>query len=135
MNSENTKTSDWHRLLLNLTNKIDLRRKDKYIAFVKGYGFLSFARNIGKNVGKNITKNLSSKCCQKRLDCATGSATDPLKTASKRTIKKTAQVPGDLIGNEIVDKITRVSKTSSENNWSKWRRNTKRKIQISRTKI
>ena len=29
--------------------------------FVKGYEFLSFARNMGKNVGKNIRKNLSSK--------------------------------------------------------------------------
>ena len=29
--------------------------------FVKGYGFLSFARNISKNIGKNISKNLSSK--------------------------------------------------------------------------
>ena len=32
MNSENSKTSDPHRLLLNLTDKIDLRKKDKYIA-------------------------------------------------------------------------------------------------------
>ena len=32
MNSENSKTSDWHRLLLNLTDNKDLRRKDKYIA-------------------------------------------------------------------------------------------------------
>ena len=32
MNSKNGKTSDPHRLLLNLTDKIDLRRKDKYIA-------------------------------------------------------------------------------------------------------
>ena len=32
VNSENSKTSDHHRLLLNLPNKIDLRRKDKYIA-------------------------------------------------------------------------------------------------------
>ena len=32
MNSENNKTSDPHRLLLNLADKIDLRRKDKYIA-------------------------------------------------------------------------------------------------------
>ena len=32
MNSRNSKTSDPHRLLLNLANKIDLRRKDKYIA-------------------------------------------------------------------------------------------------------
>ena len=32
MNSENSETSDPHRLLLNLTDKIDLRRKEKYIA-------------------------------------------------------------------------------------------------------
>ena len=35
---------------------------------MKGYGFLSFARNISKIVGKNISKNLSSKDSQKRLD-------------------------------------------------------------------
>ena len=32
MNSRNIKASDPHRLLRNLTGKIDLRRKDKYIA-------------------------------------------------------------------------------------------------------
>ena len=32
MNSKNSKTSDPHRLLLNFTDKKDLRRKDKYIA-------------------------------------------------------------------------------------------------------
>ena len=32
MNSKNSETSDLHRLLLNLTDKLDLRRKDKYIA-------------------------------------------------------------------------------------------------------
>ena len=31
MNSGNIKTSDLHRLSLNLTEKIDLRRKDEYI--------------------------------------------------------------------------------------------------------
>ena len=31
MNSENSKTSDPRRLLLNLTDKVDLRRNDKYI--------------------------------------------------------------------------------------------------------
>ena len=33
--------------------------------FVKGYGFLSFAKNMVKNVGRNISKNLSSKYSQK----------------------------------------------------------------------
>ena len=32
MNSKKSKTSHPHRLLINLTDKIDLRRKDKYIA-------------------------------------------------------------------------------------------------------
>ena len=32
MNSENSKTSDLHRLLLNLSKKINLKRSDKYVA-------------------------------------------------------------------------------------------------------
>ena len=31
MNSENSKTSDPHRLLLNIRDKVELKRKDKYI--------------------------------------------------------------------------------------------------------
>ena len=31
MNSENSKTSDPHRLLLNLSGKIDLKRSHKYV--------------------------------------------------------------------------------------------------------
>ena len=33
MNSENSKTSDSHRLLLNCSDKIDLNRSYKYVAF------------------------------------------------------------------------------------------------------
>ena len=32
MNSENSKTTDTHRLLLNLTDEINLKRSDKYVA-------------------------------------------------------------------------------------------------------
>ena len=32
INSKNSQTSDPHKLLINLTDKIVLRRKDKYIA-------------------------------------------------------------------------------------------------------
>ena len=32
MNSENSKTSDPHRLSLNLLDKINLKRSDKYVA-------------------------------------------------------------------------------------------------------
>ena len=71
--------------------------------YVKGYGFLSFAKNIGKN--------LSNKYGQKLVDTAKKSATDALKIVSKRAIQKTAEAIGDLVGNETADKITRISKT------------------------
>ena len=32
MNSENSKTSDPHRVLLNLIDKINLKKSDKYVA-------------------------------------------------------------------------------------------------------
>ena len=72
--------------------------------YVKGYGFLSFAKNIGKN--------LSNKYIQKLLDSAERSTVDAIKTASKRAIQKTAEAAGDLIGNKFADKITSVSKKS-----------------------
>ena len=91
--------------------------------FVKGYGFLSFAKNMGKNVGKNISQNLSGKYSpgmlamhQKLLDHGKQSATDACKTASKRAIKKSAEATGDLIGNKIANKIMKVSKKSKQNN-------------------
>ena len=76
--------------------------------YVKGYGFLSFAKNMGKS--------LSNKYGQKLLDSAKKSTTDAIKTASKRAIQKTAEATGDLIGNKIADKTTSVSKKSSNNN-------------------
>ena len=79
--------------------------------YVKGYGFLSFAKNMGKN--------LSNKYGQKRLDSAKKSTTDAIKTVSKRAIQKAAEATGDLIGNKIADKITNTSKKSlarSQNN-------------------
>ena len=77
----------------------------------KGYGFLSFARNIGTHAAK-AAKNMSNKYSQKLTDAAKKSATDAIKTASKRAIQKTAEANGDLIGNKIADKITGASKKS-----------------------
>ena len=36
--------------------------------FVKGYGFLSFAKNMGKNIGRIISTNLSRKYSKALLD-------------------------------------------------------------------
>ena len=58
-----------------------------------GYGFLSFAKNMGKN--------LSNKYDQKGLDSAKKSTTDAIKTASKIAIQKTAESTGNLIGNKL----------------------------------
>ena len=41
-------------------------------------------------------------------DTATKTGIDASKTASKRVVQKTAVATGDLIGNEIADKITSV---------------------------
>ena len=48
--------------------------------------FLSFAENVSKTICKNISKKSSGKYSQKILDHAKESATDALKTASKRLI-------------------------------------------------
>ena len=50
-------------------------------------------------------KNLSCKYSQKLLDHAKQSATDALKTASKRAIQKTAEATGDLTDIKIANKI------------------------------
>ena len=70
--------------------------------YVKGYEFLSFAKNMGKSS--------SNKYGQKLLDSAKKSITDAIKTAPKRAIQKTAEATGNLIGNKIADKITSASK-------------------------
>ena len=84
--------------------RYSIEPKDR--VYVKGYGFLSFAKNMGTH--------LSNKYSQKLLDTAKKSTTDAIKTASKRAIQKTAEATGDLIGNKIADKITKVSRKSNK---------------------
>ena len=59
----------------------------KYRNYVKGYGFLSFARKFGDNYVKKL------------MNTATKTGIDAAKTASKRVVQKTAEATGDLIGN------------------------------------
>ena len=63
-----------------------------------------------------VSENVSSKCSQKLLDYNNQSATDTFKTVSKRAIEKTAEATDDLIGNKITNKITKVTKSSPQNN-------------------
>ena len=52
----------------------------KYGKYVKGYGFLSFARKFGNKYGKKL------------IDTATKTGIDAAKTASKRAVQKPAEV-------------------------------------------
>ena len=77
---------------------------------MKGYKFLSFAKCIVQNISKNVSKNLSHKYTQTLLDHAKQSTIDALKTTSKRLIQRVLEATGDLIGNKIANRITKVSK-------------------------
>ena len=74
----------------------------KYRNYVKGYGFSSFARKFGNKYGKKL------------LDTATKTGIDVAKTASNRVVQKTSGATGDLIGNEIADKISSLGKTKNK---------------------
>ena len=68
--------------------------------YVEGYGFLSFARNLG------------SRTSSKAGDAIVKHGKDAAVKAGKRALSKTAKATGDLVGQKIADKITR-SRTKS----------------------
>ena len=70
----------------------------RFRKYVKGYGFLSFAKKFGNKYSKKL------------MDTATKTGIDAPKTALKRVVQKTAEATGDLIGNRIADKITSIGK-------------------------
>ena len=74
----------------------------KFRKYVKGYGFLSFAKKSGNKYGKKL------------MDTTTKTGIDAARTTSKRIVQKTAEATGDLIGNKIDDKITSIDKTKEK---------------------
>ena len=72
--------------------------------FVKGYGFLSFA----KNIDTNISKSLSGKYSQKLLDHAKNLEQVQLRLLQKKPFKITAEATRAFIDNKIANKITKV---------------------------
>ena len=68
--------------------------------YVKGYGFMSFARNFNDKYSKSL------------MDLSKTFA----KTAGKKILKETAKATGDLIGNKIADKITEKPHSKDEVN-------------------
>ena len=85
--------------------------------YVKGYGFMSFARNFGNKYGKKLmnttiktSTNFNSKYGKKLTDTAIKTGKDFATIAGKKIVHKSARATGDLIYNKIADKITSVSK-------------------------
>ena len=74
----------------------------KFRKYVKGYGFLSFARRFGDKYGKKL------------MYTATKLEIEAAKTSSKRVVQKTAKATRDLAGNKIADKITSLGKIKSK---------------------
>ena len=66
----------------------------KYRKYVKGYGFLSFAKQIGDKYGKKLM--------------------DTVTKTEINAAKKTAETTGHLIGNKTADKITSLGNTKSK---------------------
>ena len=63
--------------------------------YVKAYRFSFFAKNMGMH--------LSKKYSQKLLNSTKKYTADAIKTVSKKVIKKTAEVTGDLVCNKIAN--------------------------------
>ena len=79
----------------------------RFIQYIKGYGFLSFARKLGDKYGKKL------------MDTATKTEIDAARIASKRVVQKTAGATGDFIGNKIADKITSIGKPKEKEKTNK----------------
>ena len=81
--------------------------------YVKGYGFMSFARNFGNKYGKKLMNtaiktgtNFNIKYGKKLTDTAIKTGTDFATIAGKKIVHKSTEATGDFIGNKIADKIT-----------------------------
>ena len=70
-NSGNSKTSDPHRLLFNLTDKVNLNRSDKYAAFSNLNTYYTW-KNIKKSCKNNKSK-MSGPTWNEEFDLPDGS--------------------------------------------------------------
>ena len=71
INSENSKTSDTHRLLLNLSDKIKLKRSDKYVALSNLSIYYTW-KNIKKS-NKNNKFKISAPTWNEEFELPDGS--------------------------------------------------------------
>ena len=112
MNSENSKTSDPRRLLLNLTDEIDLRRKDKYIALSNLSIYYTW-KNIKKSYKNNKFK-ISAPVWNEEFELPDGSYSISdiqdyfeyiLKKHGENTVNPSIRIYTNKIENRITFKI------------------------------
>ena len=86
--------------------------------YVKGYGFLSFARKFGDKYGKNLmntaTKVGTSKYGKRIIDTTKKQGSEFAKIVGEKIVQKSAEATGDLIGDKIADKITSLDKSKNK---------------------
>ena len=71
---------------------------------MKGYAFLSFRKNISSHA-TILAKKWAISIVRNFLIVLKKSATNAIKTASKRAIQKTPEPTSDLIGNKNADRM------------------------------
>ena len=86
----------------------------EYRKYIKGYGFLPFARNFGDKYGKKLMNtaikagtNFNSKYGKKLTDTAIKTGKDFATIAGKKIVHKSAEATG----NKIADKITSMGRS------------------------
>ena len=97
---------------------IELRER----RYIRGYGFLSYAKNFGNKYGKKSMNtaiktgtNFNSKYGKSLTDTAIKTVKDFPAITGKEIVHKSAEATGDLIGNKIADKITAKPSKKSQN--------------------
>ena len=85
-----------------------------YRRYVKGYGFLSFARKFGDKYGKkvintatktgiNAAKKFGDKYSKKIINTTKKQGINFAKTAGKKIVQKSEEATADLIGNKCTN--------------------------------
>ena len=86
------------------------RADNKIRRYVKGYGFISFAKNLGSKYVKKIMNKVispASKFNQSKYEnMLKNQGSEFGKIAGKKILTKSAEATGDLFGSEIADKTT-----------------------------
>ena len=93
------------------------RTDNKIRRYVKGYGFMTFAKNLGSKYGKKIMNegiSAASKFNQSKYgNMLKKHSSEFGKITGKKILTKSADATGDLIGSKIADKFTSLKSKES----------------------